>query len=255
MPSWTSSEDWATVGPCWVGSIVLRCQLGSASWRQVHAADVPCHDGLSPGLPTDAFRLTEFVYLGQWIALRLKFRDPETTKKIASRKALWLTLSVDHEVADVLAEDLQLEFARGALQVSSTCQDRGVVVRLIVDTFKTVWRFTKFSDSRWVTLGPASQAVVAAALCGLENSVSFFRSKVGAFPYHFGVFSRFLGRQAASVCRVSDNIFHLLLKDPSVFLQCDDMWKAVCIRRACLGCVFGRQCVALARRRGRGRSG
>ena len=42
---------------------------------------------------------------GQWIALRWKFEEPETPKKIAPRKALWLALSLNHGVADVLAED------------------------------------------------------------------------------------------------------------------------------------------------------
>ena len=79
----------------------------------------------------------------------------------------------------MLTEDLQLQFATEVLQVSSTCQDRGDVVGLIVDTFKTAWL-----DSRWVTLGPASQVVVV--LC--------IRSNVGAFPYHLGGFARFLVR-------------------------------------------------------------
>ena len=53
----------------------------------------------------------------------------------------------------MLAEDLQLEFPRVVLRVSSTCQDREDVVGLVVDTFKTAWRITKLSDSRellWV---------------------------------------------------------------------------------------------------------
>ena len=67
-----------------------------------------------------------------------------------------------------------------------------------VDTFKTAWRFTKLSGSRWVTLGPSLQAVVVAALCSLGGLVSFIRSKVGAFPYHLGDFARFLERQRSS---------------------------------------------------------
>ena len=39
---------------------------------------------------------------------------------------------------------------------------------------------------------PASQAVVVAALCGLENFVSFIRSKVGVFPHHFEWFYKIL---------------------------------------------------------------
>ena len=123
----------------------------------------------------------------------------------------------------MVAEDLRLEFARRVLQVSSTGQDRGDFVVLIVDTFNTAWRFMKLSYSRCVTLCPASQAVVVAALCGLENFVSFIRSKVGVFPHHFEWFYKILEEtkkfmvQAATVCRVSDSVLQLFLKDPRVF--------------------------------------
>ena len=199
-----------------------------------------------------------YRYLGQWIALRLKFKDQETPKFFAHRKAFWFARSVDHEVAELLAEDRQFKFARSVPRVASICQDRGDVVGLITDTFKTTWRFTKLSGSRWVTIGPASQAVVVSALCGLENLVSLIRSRVGrSHIIEVGGFARFQERkrelmvQAAIVCRVSDSVLQLLMKDPRVSVRRN---LESCIRRAPLGCVFGRQCDALARRRGRGRS-
>ena len=109
-----------------------------------------------------------------------------------------LALSVDHEVADMLTEDLQLEFARGALEDSSACQDQGDVVGLIVDTFKTAWRFTMLSVGRWGTVGPASQAVVLAALCGLENLVCrSFAPKSGRSRIIWVVFVHGAGRHCA----------------------------------------------------------
>ena len=96
----------------------------------------------------------------------------------------------------------------------------------IVDTFKTAWRFTKLSDSRWVTLGPASQALVVAALCGLENLVSFIRSKVEACSHSsWAVLQHSWERQGSSWCRASDSVLQLLLKDPRVCLQHDEIWK------------------------------
>ena len=129
MPSWKAlerTEDWATVGPCWVRSgmaqvrSVLRCQPWSASGGKCMLPT--CR--VSPGLPTDVLSVTEFVivcgcvardvhnafrwslffqfrdlgllrnahvaveflrnsvssmyqYLGQWIPLRLKLKDPD----------------------------------------------------------------------------------------------------------------------------------------------------------------------------------
>ena len=196
-----------------------------------------------------------FQYLGQWLPLRLQFKDPKTPKHIAPRKAVWLALSVDREVADLLAEaeDLQIEFARSVLRTSSTCQDKGDVVSLIVDTFKTAWRFTKLSDSRWVTFGPASQAVVVAALCGLEDFELSIRSKVGACPY-----GRFLEETEVHgagriVCRVSDGVLQLLMKRSTRPLSSTTK-SGKLHPKNCPGLRLGRHCDALARRRDRGRS-
>ena len=69
-----------------------------------------------------------------------------------------------------------------------------------------------------------------AAICGLEDLVSFIRSKV-AFPNHLGGFETFLEETkefmvlAATVWRVSDSVLQLLLKDPRVLIQCDELWK------------------------------
>ena len=102
-----------------------------------------------------------YQHLAQWIALCLKFKDPETPKKTASRKALWLALSVYHEAADMVAEDIQLGFARGAPSFFDMPGQRkrcGAHRGHVQDR-----RFTKLSESRWVTLAP----------------VSFIRSEVG----------------------------------------------------------------------------
>ena len=50
----------------------------------------------------------------------------------------------------------------------------------------------KLSGSRWVRLGPASQAVVVPAFCGLDDPLSFIRSKVGAL-LSLGWFCTILG--------------------------------------------------------------
>ena len=74
----------------------------------------------------------------------MTFKDPDTPKKIASRKALWLALCVNHEVADMLVEDLQLEFDKDVLQVSSTCQDRGDAVEITVPP-RRQWLWPRFA--------------------------------------------------------------------------------------------------------------
>ena len=128
----------------------------------------------------------------EWIVLRLKCKDPETPIKIAYRNALRWAFSVDHEVTDMLAEDLQLEFARSVLQVSSTCQDPG----------RCGAHRGHVQDSL------ALHKVVGQSLRHARSRFAGRSSKVGAIPQYPGGFARFLEDtvQSAVVCRVSDSV-------------------------------------------------
>ena len=133
-----------------------------------------------------------YQYFGQCVALRLKFKDPEAPifplpARLCGCLFPWTMMS--RTCRPWRSNSCS---PGSAFRVPSTCRDRGDVLGLIVDTLKTAWRFTKVVGSRWVRLGPASQAVVVPALCGLDDPVSFIRSKVGAFTFHLGGFARFL---------------------------------------------------------------
>ena len=101
------------------------------------------------------------------------------------------------------------------LRVSSTCQDRGTSWSSSWTPLKTAWRFTKLSDSRWVTLGPDSHA----------------------------------GRH----CVQGERRRFAIVVVRSAWLYPARRNLESCIRKRLSGGVFGRQCDALVRRCGRGR--
>ena len=138
-----------------------------------------------------------------------------------------LTLSVDHEVADMLAEDRQLEFARGVLQVSSTCQDRGDVVGLI-----------SWSRSRQLGASQSCRAVVGSRsvplrrpwlwprFAALRTSCRSFDPKPGR-SHTFRWFCKILvgDKGVHGAGRHCDSVLQLLSKVPRVLLRYDEIWK------------------------------
>ena len=65
----------------------------------------------------------------------------------------------------------------------------------ILDTVQTIiihiWRFRKASDSRWLTLAPASRSLVGACLLGMRSLVGDLLVDDKVSKYHLGGFKKF----------------------------------------------------------------
>ena len=267
MPSWMSSgAQWNRTGSigfalsCF-GAHLESCRLACCRLRRV----MP---GVSPGWPTDVFRLTEYVIVGvcaahdvrQRMALvavlpihrasgllrnacvtveslrhkcfqhipkpravdcaALEIQRPrDVTEEIASRKALWLAFSVDHEVADTAGRGRSTRVRHGCapsfFYKPEQRKRRGARRGHVQDSLalhkscRTVFGSGSVPLHRpW--MWPRSAAI--------GNFVSFIRSRVKAFPYHVGDFARFFGEtnefmvQAAIVCTVSDGVLQFVVE-------------------------------------------
>ena len=108
-----------------------------------------------------------------WVAETLgvheSYTDPETVTTV------WVTIGVESDVADQLA-DIDLEWRDDHLSVKVSVRDRAGLVGHIVSFCLFLFRFRKFTDSRWCTTGPASRTMCAAYTVGLGPYMTHIRS-------------------------------------------------------------------------------
>ena len=113
-PHTSSLTEFVTVSGCAAHDVHIPLVAVLPIQRPWLAPLCTCHSRVSP----QQWSSSIYQYFGQCIALSLKFKDPKAPKYTASRKALWLSLSVDHDVADLQAVEVQLVFARGRVPSS-----------------------------------------------------------------------------------------------------------------------------------------
>jgi hypothetical protein len=82
--------------------------------------------------------------------------------------ALWRTLRLDDACIAILM-DLQLRFYDGALHAAMHVQSDPNHLETVVAIVLTVWKFTKYTDSRWLSLGKAAQRLAAAEFLGITS--------------------------------------------------------------------------------------
>ena len=58
----------------------------------------------------------------------------------------------------------------------------------LVTLLLSIWSFRKWSDSRWLSMGPSCRTLVAALSCGLRPFVSWILSRPGVSRYFLGGF-------------------------------------------------------------------
>ena len=200
-----------------------------------------CHSRVSPQQWVQHIPILRAVY-----CVALVIQRPKGAK-VPLPARLCLSLSVDHDVADLLAEEVQLVFSRGRVpSFFDIPRQRG---RSGAHRGHAQDSLAHYKSCRAVvgsgSVGPASQAVVVPALCGLDDPVSFIRSEVGAFKFHLGGFARFL--EEAGVhgtdrhCVQGERQRFAMIVERSARPCPVQRNLESCIRTASLGGVFGRQ--------------
>lgn len=171
--------------------------------------------------------------LCEWIALRLSFAEEMTMEGILEWAELWTSLSVEPETVEVLSSTLQLRFQDGRLWVAKSVQDDPASVSTIAAALQATWRFTRWTESRFLSVGASSRTLVAGLLTGIEDLVNFIQSHAKASMYYLGGFKRMQGEvklfivEAAVVSRVTEGALLSLLDDPRVCNTYEDLWRSV----------------------------
>ena len=87
--------------------------------------------------------------------------------KLGFGGGIWATLDVSSDVADLLVGTLHLRLDRTSLVVADTASATAGVVDVVIKALLALWGIRRFSDSRWLTVGPCARGMVAAKLTGI----------------------------------------------------------------------------------------
>ena len=170
-------------------------------------------------------------HVAEWAALRLSFKPEQTLAEIDARRALWQALDVEVETADILAETLQLDFEGGRLRVVESQSDRPDLVDLVTTSLLSVWKFVRWSESRFLTVGRSSRTMVASFLTGIEDMVTFICKDTNASRYYINGFGRLTATrkqflaECAFVSRVTDGVLAEIMEDPRVAMRYDELYE------------------------------
>jgi hypothetical protein len=97
---------------------------------------------------------------------------------------------VHGEFLDTLVR-LQLRFEHGALLVAASWEGDLDTENMIYTCLLHLWKFTKFTSSRWTTLGSSSRSLLASTVVGLEDLVHYIMEDKANSTYYIKGFSLF----------------------------------------------------------------
>lgn len=103
--------------------------------------------------------------------------------------AFWVSLGVAPDIVETLV-DLGLRWCKGCLYVSSKHRRSEDLVAKVSSAMVALFRFRKFSDSRWCTVGDSCRTLTAALCCGLGGLVALVRSSPTTSDFYIHGFER-----------------------------------------------------------------
>ena len=152
--------------------------------------------------------------ISTWVSARLQFVEPRSAEWKDEQRALWEALDVEAGVADLMVFELELVWDDGRLCVRSGAQvvqtfqrrhmhkfklkhhligvlssiGRGVgfsfydvevgeqdLLESITAVLLSCWRFKKWTESRWLTVGTSLRVLICAVLQGLDDFYKFLK--------------------------------------------------------------------------------
>ena len=83
----------------------------------------------------------------------------------------WGALDIEFDIVELLVDILEFRFESGRLVVSEQALDVPGHIGNLSDAFTSIWQFRKWDESRWLTVGTSSRAVLIALLTGVGAPV------------------------------------------------------------------------------------
>jgi hypothetical protein len=131
---------------------------------------------------------------------------------------IWTTLCVEESLATELVQ-LRLFFHGGRLHGTADILGLDTFADRIAYCLAALWRFTKFSESRWISVGSATKRIGCAILSGIDRVVELIQDDPTESNWHIngwsdlGLDGRTFVLTAAVSCCVSDVLLKHMLKD------------------------------------------
>lgn len=185
-----------------------------------------------------------------WIRAHLSYEDWH----VDCIEFLWTMLGFRGEWLDLLVK-LQIRFVDDKLKVAAAFEIDGDTEELVYMALLHVWKFTKFTDSRWATIGCTSRSLLSSTILGLESLVAHVLQNPASSSCYIKGFAHYDQKVRELVAIIStssfvaDAVLELLFQDdrlPRNLEACDreicdeinfvfnigsDVWKIVA--RAC----------------------
>eukprot|EP00974_Lingulodinium_polyedra_P054694 5261044-Lingulodinium_polyedra.AAC.1 len=90
----------------------------------------------------------------------------------------------------MLASELELEFQEGRILITEEKRDDPNLISTIQTTLQAAWKFQKFTESRWLTVGASARSLVVALLTGVMDLVEQIEEDPHAMLWYLGGFKR-----------------------------------------------------------------
>lgn len=170
------------------------------------------------------------AHLPKWLRRSVRFVAPQANTTFLH--TLWTSLQIDSEVVDVLVS-LELRWSGDRLEVCNRFEDDPHLMHMLSGALLHLWRFRKFCDSRWITVGVTCRTLVIGLLTGLHDTVRYIREETTASDYYIHGFARLIEslREFISIVAfgsvVSDALLCCLLEDDRVAGRVDELEAAL----------------------------
>lgn len=140
----------------------------------------------------------------------------------------WASMCVEPAVLQDLVE-LGLRWRKGRLQIYESAASKPDFVEKVTACMLSVFRFKRFTDSRWCTIGDSCRSLFASLALGLSGLVALVRSEPKTSDFYIGGFSNFdsgvalYTAVASVVANVCDAFLLALLEDDRVIRRLQEL--------------------------------
>lgn len=122
-----------------------------------------------------------------WLRDKVRFTTtPWSRDRLAEQ---WGLLGVDEDVLEVLL-DLRVRWTGSALEVDAEHRESSSLFDELAACLLGVWKLRKFTESRWLSVGPCFRALLASELLGINDLVCRIRRNASHSDYHIGGYGR-----------------------------------------------------------------